>query len=244
MSDQSSGNSLVVASVVLAAAILAGSWMLKESIDAGAAQLAATSAKLQAALDRPSPAPAPRAAARPGRPDPTKKYDINIGGAPTRGPDTASVKIVEWSDFECPFCRRVGPTLDQIEETYGDDVQIAFKHMPLAMHRRARPAHAAAEAAGRQGKFWEMHDLIFANQREMSEAKYEEYATELGLDTDQFKRDVASAQVEQRIDADYAEATKLGVTGTPAFFVNGRFLSGAQPFNSFKVLIDEEISAN
>ena len=83
MSDQSSGNSLIVASVVLAAAILAGSWMLKQSIDAGAAQLAVTSAKLQAALDRPSPAPAPRAAARPGRPDPTKKYDINIGGAPT-----------------------------------------------------------------------------------------------------------------------------------------------------------------
>lgn len=244
MSDQSSGNSLVVASVVLAAAILAGSWMLKESIDAGAAQLTATTAKMQALLDRPSAAPAPRAAGRQGRPDPTKKYTIEIGGAPTRGPDGAAVKIVEWSDFECPFCRRVGPTLDQIEETYGEDVQIAFKHMPLAMHRKARPAHAAAEAAGRQGKFWEMHDLIFANQREMSEAKYVEYATELGLDTEQFQKDVASAQVKQRIDADYAQASKLGLTGTPAFFVNGRFLSGAQPFDSFKVLIDEELAAN
>ena len=102
-------------------------------------------------------------------------------------------------------------------------------------------AHAAAEAAHRQGKFWEMHDKIFASQSTMSPEKYVEYAGEIGLDVDRFKKDVASSEVKARIDADSKEAATLGVTGTPAFFVNGRFLSGAQPFSAFKTLIDEEL---
>ena len=105
----------------------------------------------------------------------------------------------------------------------------------------APAAHAAAEAAHRQGKFWEMHDLIFANQREMTPQKYEEYAQQLGLDMDRFRKDVASPAVKKKVDADAAEAARLGVTGTPGFFVNGRFLSGAKPFESFKELIDEEL---
>jgi protein-disulfide isomerase len=95
-----------------------------------------------------------------------------------------------------------------------------------------------------QGKFWEMHDKIFSDPRAMSEEKYVEYATELGLDVDKFKRDVKSPQVAKRIAADTAQASKLGVTGTPAFFINGRFLSGAQPFPSFKRVIDEELAKN
>ncbi len=116
-----------------------------------------------------------------------------------------------------------------------------FKHQVLNTHPKAPAAHAAAEAAHRQGKFWEMHDKIFADQRAMSEEKYVEYATELGMDVEKFKKDSGSDEVEKRIAADYAQATKLGVTGTPAFFVNGRFLSGAQPFSSFQELIDEEL---
>ena len=109
------------------------------------------------------------------------------------------------------------------------------------MHSKALGAHQAAEAANQQGKFWEMHDLIFEFQREMSPAKYVEYAGKIGLDVDRFKKDLTSAKVKSRIDGDTAAAAKLGVTGTPGFFVNGRFLSGAQPFSSFKRLIDEEI---
>jgi protein-disulfide isomerase len=249
LSDSSSGGSLIVSAIVLALSIVTASFIIKTSIDGSATQLAAVlgemqelNAKVAAAGGAPSrPAARP---SRPGRPDPSKKYEVAVGEAPTKGPSSAEVTIVEWSDFQCPFCRRAGPTLAQIEKEYGDKVQIAFKHMPLSMHTKARPAHAAAEAARMQGKFWEMHDLIFADQRGMSEEKYLEYATQLGLDIDKFKKDSASPEVEARIASDYAEATKLGVTGTPAFFVNGRFLSGAQPFASFKVVIDKELVQN
>ena len=116
-----------------------------------------------------------------------------------------------------------------------------WKNMPLSFHSKAEAAHQAAEAAFLQGKFWEMHDKIFADQRGMSPAKYEQWAQEIGLDVAKFKKDIASAEVKKRIDADKRDAASLGVTGTPAFFVNGRYLSGAQPFNSFKRLIDEAL---
>jgi protein-disulfide isomerase len=121
-------------------------------------------------------------------------------------------------------------------------VRIVFKHMPLSIHAKAPAAHAAAEAAYRQGKFWEMHDKIFENQKNMSPENYVEYATEIGLDVEQFKKDVASPEVKSRIDVDTQDAQKLGATGTPAFFVNGYYLSGAKPFESFKVVIDKELA--
>ena len=154
----------------------------------------------------------------------------------------ASVTLVEFSDFQCPFCSRVTGTLDQIEESYGEQVRIVFKHLPLRMHTRAPLAHAAAEAANRQGKFWEMHDRIFTNQRDLTEARYLEYAQEMGLDMDRFKKDLASASVKAKVDADAAEAARLGVTGTPGFFVNGYFLSGAKPFSEFKRVIDAQLA--
>jgi len=120
-------------------------------------------------------------------------------------------------------------------------VKIVFKHLPLSIHSKAAAAHAAAEAAYQQEKFWEMHDKIFASQREMSPEKYELYAAEIGIDVDRYKKDLVSAKVKKRIDGDSQAAAKLGVTGTPAFFINGRFLSGAQPFESFKRIIDEEL---
>jgi predicted DsbA family dithiol-disulfide isomerase len=109
------------------------------------------------------------------------------------------------------------------------------------MHPGAPAAHAAAEAAHRQGRFWAMHDKIFANPRDVNAETLARYAREIGLDLDRFRRDSASEAVRDRIRADAAEAKELGVTGTPAFFVNGRFLSGAQPFSSFKRLIEEEL---
>jgi protein-disulfide isomerase len=116
--------------------------------------------------------------------------------------------------------------------------------MPLTMHTKARGAHEAAEAANLQGKFWEMHDKIFENQRKLDSEQYLTYAQELGLDVEKFKKDLKSDAVKKRLDDDTSQAAKLGVTGTPAFFVNGRFLSGAQPFASFKRLIDQELGKN
>jgi protein-disulfide isomerase len=109
------------------------------------------------------------------------------------------------------------------------------------MHKKAPAAHAASEAAHQQGKFWEMHDLIFANQKELTAEKYYEYAGQLGLDVERFKQDFISMEVKKRVDDDSAEAASLGVTGTPGFFINGRFLSGAKPFDAFKELIDAEL---
>jgi len=113
--------------------------------------------------------------------------------------------------------------------------------MPLSFHKKAPAAHAAAEAARMQDKFWEMHDLIFKNQRDLSPETFEKYAQEIGLDMAQYKKDLTSKQLKDRIAADTSQARKLGATGTPAFFINGRFLSGAQPISSFKRLIDEAL---
>jgi protein-disulfide isomerase len=122
-------------------------------------------------------------------------------------------------------------------------VRIVWKNLPLAMHKNAEPAARAAAAAYQQGKFWEFHDKLFADQRNLNEESYMKYARELGLDMDKFARDmsVVSTTTKKLIDSDKSEANSLGVTGTPAFFVNGRFLSGARPFEDFAKLIDDAL---
>jgi len=233
-----SGTPLLIASLILGASIVGASLLIQSSLDRATSQLA----EVLVAINEAKPAaPTPAAPARAGRPDPNKVYSVDTKGSPRRGAEKPKVSVVEFSDFQCPFCARVEPTLDRIVKEYGDQVDVVFKHLPLRMHSKAPAAHAAAEAAHRQDKFWEMHDLIFANQREMSPQKYEEWAQQLGLDMARFRKDVASAAVKKKVDADAAEAARLGVTGTPGFFVNGRFVSGAKPFEAFKELIDEEL---
>jgi protein-disulfide isomerase len=236
---QNSGGPVLVAALILGAALIGSALLVRTSIDRTATEVAGLQETLAGMAGGGRNAGA--AAARTGRPDPSRRYQVNTSGAPAKGDPDAKLAVVEFSDFQCPFCSRVTPTLKQIEEEYGDRVRIVFKHLPLSIHPKAPAAHAAAEAAHRQGRFWEMHDRIFADQQGMSPEKYVEYARELGLDVDRFQQDLASAEVKQRIDADTSEASQLGVTGTPAFFVNGRFLSGAQPFSAFKALIDEEL---
>lgn len=239
MAKDPMGGALIVASLMLSIALLGSSYFVSQAVDRGAQRLRQVTA---AVADMPRGAGgAAVAEARPGRPDPGKRYDVQVAGSPVKGGDDAKVTIVEFSDFQCPFCSRVTPTLARIDKEYGDDVKIVFKHLPLPMHSKAPAAHAAAEAAHRQGRFWPMHDRIFGAQREMSPERYRAYAEEMGLDMAKYDRDVASADVRGRITADTEQAAELGVTGTPAFFVNGRFLSGAQPFESFKRMIDEEM---
>jgi protein-disulfide isomerase len=243
-----SGVPIIVASVVLALGVLGGALLISRSVDRASEQLGAMQmamGELQEAVEGAEGGEAAAPVVRPTRrrgPDPNRRYEIDTAGAPAKGPKSAPVVLVEYSDFQCPFCARVHPTLEQVEREYGDKVRIVFKHLPLSIHPKAPAAHAAAQAAALQGKFWEMHDKIFENQREMSEEKYVEWAGELGLDVDRFKRDVASAKVRQQIESDKREAAALGVSGTPSFFVNGRFLSGAQPFSEFKQKIDEALA--
>jgi protein-disulfide isomerase len=168
-------------------------------------------------------------------------YKVAVGNAPVKGSKAPKVTIVTFSEFQCPFCGRVEPTLASIEKTYGKDVQIAFKHFPLEFHPNAMPAALAAEAAHEQGKFWEMHDKLFANQQQLDRATFEKYAQELGLDMAKFKAALDSQKGKDVIAANQKEGTQFGVRGTPSFFINGRFFRGAQPLDNFKQVIDEEL---
>jgi protein-disulfide isomerase len=235
--------------VIVGVAVFAGSMALTRSLDRMTQQLDRSTGRLDEIRDAVADAKDAlsnlQVAAAPGGRkglDPNKRYSVETKGSPAIGPETAPVTIVEFSDFQCPFCGRVGPTLKKIKEEYGDQVRIVFKHQPLDFHAKAPAAHAAAEAAHRQGKFWEMHDKIFAEQAQMSPEKYVEYATELELDLEQFQKDVASADVKKKVDADKKEAAKLGSTGTPGFFINGLNLRGAKPFEAFKEIIDKELA--
>jgi protein-disulfide isomerase len=168
-------------------------------------------------------------------------YKVPLGNAPVRGGKAPKVTIIAFSEFQCPFCGRVIPTLDQVQKTYGNDVQIAFKHFPLGFHPNAMPAAIAAEAAKEQGKFWEMHDKLFANQQNLDRASFEKYAQEIGLDMAKFKAALDASKNKEVIEANAKEGSQFGVRGTPSFFINGRFFRGAQPFESFKAAIDEEM---
>jgi protein-disulfide isomerase len=188
---------------------------------------------------REAPAPAPQQ--QPSAPPPAQARNVDPGDGPAIGGKQPKVTIVEWSDFQCPFCGRVEPTLKQVMSTYKDDVRIVWRNEPLSFHPNAMPAAKAAMAAHKQGKFWQMHDLMFAHQTELSEAKYEEWAKEVGLDVARWKKDKDSPEVAALIQKDNSYGQSVGADGTPSFFVNGRFISGAMPFDTFKSVIDEQI---
>jgi protein-disulfide isomerase len=200
-------------------------------------QLASATARLDTLEKVPVKPTMPVAA---GKPDPAAVYKVELGDAQTIGSDTALVTIVTFSDFQCPYCARVSPTIEELRREYGADLRYAFKHNALGFHKNARPAAIAAEAAGEQGKFWEMHDKLFANSRDLTETNFIAWARELKLDIKQFERDLTSTTIAERVDRHQRQGNDLGARGTPAFFINGRYLSGAQPAESFRVLIDEE----
>lgn len=149
---------------------------------------------------------------------------INIQGAPFLGPENAPVVVVAFSDFECPYCGTVGGLFEEVLAKYPKDVKVVFKQFPLTMHKQAQSAALASLAAHRQGKFWQYHDLLFENQKALSEAKYTELAKRLGLDLERFNRDYKAPTTQQIIDRDMADAQLAGVRGTPTIFVNGRRL--------------------
>jgi glutaredoxin len=144
------------------------------------------------------------------------------GDSPVRGAAMATVTIVEYSDFQCPFCGRAHPLLVDALREFSGKVKMVFKHYPLSGHVRAMPAARAAEAARIQGKFWEMHDMLFEHQSALEDADLERYASQLGLDLARFRIDLASPDVQRRIEADRAQGASVGVEATPTLFLNGR----------------------
>src|SRR5579883_105019 len=163
---------------------------------------------------------------------------IKLEHAPTKGPATALVSLVEFSDFECPFCAEAAPIVQRLVAAYPTQVRFAFKHYPLPMHKESPLAHEAALAAGDQGKFWEMHDALFAGQDKLTRDDLIGKAKQLGLDVSRFTKDLDSHRFKSQVDADRQEGNRLGVDGTPFFFINGHAISGAVDLQTFKKVID------
>jgi protein-disulfide isomerase len=179
-----------------------------------------------------------------GRPaeDPNKVYTINLGKSAIRGPKNAPVTIVEFSDFQCPFCRQAAPVVDEVLKAYPKEVRFVYKQFPLTqIHPRALPASKAALAAGNQGKFWEMFEELMNAQRQgLTDADIHDAAEKVGLDVKRFETDLASAEVQKAVDEDMEAARSVDVRGTPTFFVNGRKVQN-RSVEGFKALIDEEL---
>lgn len=157
---------------------------------------------------------------------------------PVRGKTDSTISIIEFSDLECPFCSRVQPTVSEIFKKYSDRVKFAFKHYPLPFHAQAIPAAQAAQAAHKQGKFWEFRDELFAHQDKLEDVFYTQTAKKLGLDVAKFNADRASDEIKKQVEQDMTDAQSVGVRGTPYFLINGQALSGAQPLEEFEKAIN------
>lgn len=178
------------------------------------------------------------------KPPVTKRVDVAVGDSPVRGSSSAPVTIVEYSDFQCPFCSREQAVLEQIRQRYGDKVRIVYKHFPLiSIHPNAQKAAEAAECANEKGKFWELHDVLYQNQSALELDKLPGYAQQVGLDPNDMKQCIDSGRMAARVKKDADSAAAAGVSSTPSFFVNGIKVRGAQPMEYFQGLIDAELGA-
>ena len=167
---------------------------------------------------------------------------VAVVGHPSRGPDDALVTIVAFSDFECPFCTKGAANLEQLSASFDGKVRVVFRNMPLPMHAKAESAALAGLAAHRQGKFWEMHDALFATQGKFAPDDLDALADEIGLDLAKYRRDIADPALATELRKDIADAKSLGITGTPSFLVNGRLVVGARPVHELTTLVTEEIA--
>jgi protein-disulfide isomerase len=173
---------------------------------------------------------------------PVVRVAVSTDGAPVRGAQDAPVTLVEFSDFHCPFCSRAQATLKQVLERYPGKVKLVYRDFPLeGLHPQARPAAEAARCANDQGKFWEYHDVLYTTAPRGASEDLRRYAGQVGLDVPKFDECVSSGAHRAAVKRDMEEGSRLGVTGTPAFFVNGRPLQGAQPLEAFVRVIEEEL---
>lgn len=163
-------------------------------------------------------------------------------GNPTTGPANAPITIIEFSEFECPFCQRVQANLKPLRDRYGTRIRWVYKHFPLEFHPKAKPAAYASYAAGKQGKFWEFTAAIWPRQNYLSDQMLTDIAKELKLDMKKFDADRTSAAAKQLVENDIADGKQVGVQGTPFFLINGQPLSGAQPTEAFVEIIEAELA--
>ncbi len=172
------------------------------------------------------------------------KVEVGYDPARVKGDPKAPVTIVEFSDFQCPYCKKTETTMNELLTKYNGRVKLAYRDFPLrALHPQAQVAAEAARCASEQGKFWEFHDALYADQSKLDEADLVARAQALGLDQKSFRSCLAAGKFKAQIEQDVQEGTKAGVAGTPGFFINGIFVNGAQPQAEFEKIIDTELAA-
>lgn len=175
---------------------------------------------------------------------PDIKVNIEIGSSPSFGKKDSKIKIVEFSDFQCPFCSRAAKTVTDLKKMYGNKIEFAFKQYPLPMHPNARPASEASLCVNAQStdKFWKYHDKLFANSDKLDGESLKKFAKEVGANEAEFQKCMDEKRFAKAVEEDMAYGNKIGVRSTPTFFVNGKAVQGAQPIEAFKEIIEEELS--
>ncbi|HEU4340435.1 MAG TPA: DsbA family protein [Candidatus Binatia bacterium] len=177
------------------------------------------------------------------KPPPIYRADLSIKGDPFKGPETAPVTIVKFEDFQCPFCKQGQPIFAELLSRYNGKIRVVHKDLPLdSIHPQARPAAEAARCAQEQQKFWDYHDKLYASAPHLAAADLKTYAKEVGLDLGLFERCLNAGKYKELVQNNLMQGAKLGITGTPTFFINGREVSGAQPIEAFTTIIDEELA--
>ncbi len=176
--------------------------------------------------------------------NPVRRVDVSTDDDPSIGPANAPVTIIEFSDYQCPYCQVwYKQVYQQLMASYPNKIRFVYRDLPLPMHPEAVPAAEAADCAGEQNAYWKYHDALFSQKYGLNRAAYEQYATDLGLDTKAFAACLDSHRYQGEVQADASDAARVGISGTPSFVVNGRILIGALPFSEFKTVIDEELAA-
>ncbi|MCC5815347.1 MAG: DsbA family protein [Leptospira sp.] len=174
---------------------------------------------------------------------PTVRHDVPEAGNPSLGPKNAKITVIEFSDFECPFCKRSQEVNKKLRDKYKDQIRWVFRDFPLDFHENAMYAHMAANCAIPQNKYWEYFDILFQNTGNLSKSNVDYLATKAGLDKTEFQNCMKDEdKLRAEVEADMKEGQKFGVTGTPAFFINGIFVSGAMPFEHFDEIIQKELN--
>jgi protein-disulfide isomerase len=172
------------------------------------------------------------------------RFEVSVDDDPSLGPANAPITIIEFSDYQCPYCTKWNNEVwPRIKKEYPDQVRLVYRDFPLSsIHGNAIPAAEAADCAGEQNKYWEYHDLLFKAEQGLGEEAFKQYATEIGLDEAAFNECLVSRRYQDEVDADLQAAMKVGVRSTPTFYINGIPMIGAQPFAAFKDVIDRELA--
>ena len=168
--------------------------------------------------------------------------DVPLGNAPLRGRADAPVLMIEFADYQCPYCQKIHPQIKKLQDEFGGKVAVAFKDFPLPMHEHAEKAAEAARCAGEQGKFWEFHDMLFEDGQKLETTQLKEHARSLKLDTTRFDTCLDSGAQAAAVQKDATEGKGLGLTGTPSFFLNGHFFSGAVDYSTLHGMIEQELA--